>query len=135
MDAFRLDVQTSSYALHLGGRLIARLDGGAAALIPGAAAQLRELDIENAIERSEDWLMPFSKSLQGCVLLIRDATGRIASTLGGRTSLTVDEIENAFTIVHDAVACGQPAARDAVADIVLLRELAHHGRLARVCLA
>jgi hypothetical protein len=26
----------------------------------------------------------------------------------------------------------RPAARDVVADIVLLRELAHHGRLARI---
>ncbi len=134
MDSFRLDVQTNSYELHRGEQLVARLNGGAGALIPGAAAQLREIDIENAIERSEDWLMPFSKSLQGCELLIRDATGRVATALGGRRSLDVEAMEQAFTHAYDAVALGRSAARDAVADIVLLRELAHHGRLARICL-
>lgn len=134
MDAFRLDVQTNSYELHRGAQLVARLDGGALALIPGSGAQLREIDIENAIERSEDWLMPFSKSLRGCELLIRDATGRMATALGGRKSLTIDDMERAFTDAYVAVARGRTAMRDAVADIVLLRELAHHGVLARITL-
>lgn len=134
MDTFRLEVQPNAYELHRGGQLVARLDGGAAALIVGAAAQLREIDVENAIERSEDWLMPFSKSLQGCELLIRDTTDRVAAVLGGRTSLTVEDVERAFTGAYDAVALGRPVARDLVADTVLLRELAHHGRLARICI-
>ncbi len=133
MDNFRLHVRPDAYELYRGAELVARLDGGAGALIP-AAAQLREIDIENAIERSEDWLMPFSKSLRGCELSIRDAQGRVGAALGGRASLTVDDMEQAFTRAYDAVALGRPASRDAVADVVLLRQLAHHGGLARIYL-
>jgi hypothetical protein len=108
MDDFQLHVELDSYVLHLDGQVVSTLDGGAAALMSGAAAQLREIDIENAIERSEEWLMPFSKSFQGRVLRIRDATGRVQETLGGRTSLNLQEVEQAFTEAYDAVAHGGP---------------------------
>ncbi len=135
MDDFTLDVEPYSYALLLDGQFVSTLEGGAAALMSGASARLREIDIEYAIERSEEWLMPFSKAFQGRVLRVRDRTGRVQEALGGRTSLNLHEIEQVFTRAHDAVAHGRPAARDAVADVVLLRELAHHGMLARIELA
>ncbi|HTH78153.1 MAG TPA: hypothetical protein VL593_04180 [Ramlibacter sp.] len=132
MDDFQLHIELNSYALQLDGQVVSTLAGGAAALMAGAPAQLREIDIENAIERSEEWLMPFSKSFQRRVLRIRDVTGRVKKTLGGRTSLDLQETEQAFSRACDAVSHRRPVAREAVADLVLLRELAHHGMLVRI---
>lgn len=129
-----LDVQPDVYQLRLDGRLLARLDGGAAALMPAAGKRLREIDMEVAIERAEDWLMPSSKLFQGLPLRVRDATGRIRSRLGAQSSFTTAEVEEAFTRTFDALAYAPPADRDYVADLVLLRELAHHGRLSRIFL-
>jgi hypothetical protein len=65
-----LDVRLDAYELRLDGEVIARLAGGSAALLPGTGA-LRDIDIETAIERSEDWLMPVSKLLSGLELQLR----------------------------------------------------------------
>ena len=132
MSELRLEVRTDAYELRLDGAVLARLQGGASALLSGAGDRLRELDIEAAIERSEDWLMPSSKSIEGLELRVRDATGRVRGTLGDRESLTPEELEQAFDRAHDAVAHARATGREGVADVVLLRELVHHGRLARV---
>ena len=135
MHELELDVADDACTLRLDGRVLARLDGGAAALLSGAGERLRELDIEVAIERSEEWLMPSSRLLQGLELKVHDATGRMRSMLGASGSFTLDEVEQAFARAHDAVAPGRPVSRSGVADVVLLRELAHHGRLSRIVLA
>ena len=135
MNGLELQVRADAYELRLDGRLLARLDGGAAALLLGAGERLREVDIEAAIERAEDWLMPSSRSFQGLELRVRDESGRVRSRLGGQASCTVDQVERAFTRAHDAVAHARVTDREGVADVVLLRELAHHGRLSRLVLA
>jgi len=129
-----LDVRADAYELRLDGEVLARLEGGAAALVSRAGGRLREIDIETAIERSEDWLMPSSKRFQGLDLRVRDATGRVRGNLGDPSSLTSGQVEQAFDRVFDAVAHGRSIEPENVADVVLLRELAHHGKLARVLL-
>jgi hypothetical protein len=126
-----LDVRADAYELRLNGEVIARLDGGSAALMPGTRA-LRDIDIETAIERAEDWLMPFSKLLSGLELRVRDETGRLREVMGEQGSFTADDVEQVFTRVFDAVGRGRAIDRDAVADVVLIRELVHHTRVSRV---
>jgi hypothetical protein len=135
MNQLELDIGQDAYTLRFDARVLARLDGGAAALLSGAGERLRELDIEAAIERSEEWLMPSSRLLQGLPLTVHDATGRLRGMLGESASFTLAEVEQAFSRAHDAVAHGRAASRGGVADVVLLRELAHHGRLSRIVLA
>ena len=126
-----LDVRAGAYQLRLNGEVIARLDGGSAVLLPGTGA-LRDIDIENAIERSEDWLMPFSKLLSGLELRVRDETRRVRKVMGEQGSFTAEDVEQVFTRVFDAVGYGRAIGRDVLADVVLVRELVHHGRIARV---
>jgi hypothetical protein len=135
MHELELVIADDACTLRLDGQVLARLGGGAAALLSGAGERLRELDIETAIERSEEWLMPSSRLLHGLELTVRDATGRARGMLGGATSFTLAEVEEAFNRAHDAVAHGRAVSRSGVADVVLLRELAHHGRLSRIVLA
>lgn len=78
--------------------------------------------------------MASSRSFQGLELRVRDATGRVRSYLGERARFTPDEVEQAFNRAFDAVAHARAIDRDAVAHIVLLRELAHHGSLCGVLL-
>ena len=78
--------------------------------------------------------MRFSKSFDSLQLEIRDTTGRLGRQLGKQAVYTLEQVEQAFTRVHDAVVHGQVSDRDAVADVVLLRELAHHGRLSSIVL-
>jgi hypothetical protein len=134
MRTLRLDVRPDAYELHLDGEVLARLDGGAAALLSGAGGRLREIDIEAAIERSEEWLMPSSRSFRNLEMHVRDSAGRVRRSLGEQASFTPAQVEQAFDRVHDAVAHGRATDRDGVADVVLLRELAHHGRLSRIVL-
>jgi hypothetical protein len=126
-----LDIQPDSYELRLNGEVIARLDGGSAALLPGAGA-LRDIDIETAIERSEDWLMPSSRLLCGLELRVRDETGRVRQVMGEQGRFTAEDVEQVFTRVFDAVGHGREIDRYGVADLVLVRELVHHGRVLRV---
>jgi hypothetical protein len=126
-----LDIRADAYELRLEGEVIARLDGGSAALMPGTGA-LRDIDLEAAIERSEDWLMPSSKLLNGLELRVRDETGRLRKAMGEQAGFTPDDVEQEFTRVFDAVGHGRAIDRHAVADVVLIRELVHHGMLSRV---
>lgn len=135
MHELELDIADDACTLRLDDQVLARLDGGTASLLSGAGERLRELDIEAAIERSEEWLMPSSRLLHGLELKVRDATGRVRGMLGEATSFTLAQVEQAFNRAHDAVAHGRPVSREGVADVVLLRELAHHGRLSRIVLA
>jgi hypothetical protein len=129
-----LDVRSDAYELSVDGEVIASLEGGASALLPDARDRLREFDIEAAIERSEDWLMPSSKRFQGLDLRVRDAEGRSRAALGNASSFTPEQVERAFDRAFDAVAHARPIDPASVADVVLLRELVHHGRLSRVVL-
>lgn len=134
MSELFLDVRADAYELRLDDEVIATLDGGAWALVPRASGRLREFDIEAAIERSEDWLMLSSKRFQGLGLRVRGATGRVRAALGDPSSLTPEQVEQAFNRAFDAVAHGRPIDPASVADVVLLRELVHHGGLSRVLL-
>jgi hypothetical protein len=91
MSVAHLDVRADAYELRLNGKLLARLDGGAAALLAGAGERLRDLDIEAAIERSEDWLMPFSKLMSDLELRVQDGTDRVCRVLGEQTRLTATD--------------------------------------------
>ena len=134
MSELFLDVRAEAYELRLDDEVIARLEGGASALVPGARDRLREFDVEAAIERSEDWLMPSSRRLQGLDLRVRDATGRVRAALGEQSSFTPEQMEQAFNRAFDAVAHERAIDAASVADVVLLRELVHHGSLSRVLL-
>jgi hypothetical protein len=101
---------------------------------PRELAVLHDADIEAAIERAEDWLMPSSKSVQGFVLQVRDASGRLRRRLGAQPHFTPEEIERAFSAAVDDVAFGRAVDREAVADLVMVRELVHHGALTAIVL-
>ena len=135
MATLRLDIAADTYALWLGDDLIGRLDGGAGALLSGVVDHLRELDIEIAIERAEEWLMPMTSRMRAFELVVDDATGRLAPLLGEQQDFAPSQFEDIFNWAHGAVVRGTAIEPGAVADVVLLRELAHHGRLARIRLA
>lgn len=78
--------------------------------------------------------MPSSRRFQSFELRIRDATGRLRKILGEQASLTVAQVEQEFDRTYRAVLRGGMTDRDGLADMVLLRELAHHGNLSRVVL-
>lgn len=145
MKAARLDIDRSAYSLLINGdtgwRPLAALAGGATALLPGESF-LSEFAFEHAIQVAEDWLMPHAAQLSGCVLSVRDNSGYLGEGLGSVLGITtmrwrVDEIESMFGRVID-LATGRiasPALEDRrpfVADLLLLRELAHHGKLEEV---
>jgi hypothetical protein len=132
MIRLELVVEADAYELCEDGRLLARMSGGASTLLPGAPSRLREIDMEAAIERAEDWLMPFCTAPDDHQLLVLDKTGRIFSFFDGRSRLSPAEVEQAFTRMHDAVAHQRAAQGDVMADVVLLREFVHHARLAQV---
>lgn len=121
-----------AYELRLDGEVVSRLEGGAAVLLPATGDRLREADIEMAIERSEDWLMPFARRLRSLELRLHDPCGRARALFGVDGGLTVEQVEAEFSRMHEAVARGQACGPERVADVVLLRELAHHGALSRI---
>lgn len=127
-----LRVDAQGYRLSLEGQLLAHLGGGAAALLAGAGPRVREADLEAAIERAEDWLMPSSRSWQGMEIWVRDDAGRLRAGMGGAQSLTSDEVERAFSCAVDDATRGRAISADFVADLLLLRELVHHGKVTRV---
>ena len=132
MKDLRLEIRRDAYELLLDGEPLATLIGGAAALLRGSGERLREADVEVLIERSEDWLMPSSKAFQQLELRVRDTAGRLRSLLEARGTLTPAETEQAFNRAFDAVAHQRAVDREGLADVVLLRELVHHGSLARI---
>lgn len=117
---------------------LSRLPGGAQALLQGVRA-LDEGQLEAAIQIAEDWLTPHAAGLQDEELEVSDVTGRLRSGLAALVASTertwsIEALERAFLQVVD-MATGHVAPphlqhhRLFVADLLLLRELAHHGRV------
>ncbi len=144
----RLEIGDSAYALQQMRQgewvAIALLPGGGTALIP-AAGPLDEARLETAIQLAEDWLMPHAAALHDQVLHVEDATGRLRAGLHEvlseqRTEWNIAGFEALFLRIVD-LATGRRAAeaierrRLFVADVLLVRELAHHGgaSLIRLC--
>ncbi|MDB5861157.1 MAG: hypothetical protein JWQ76_4846 [Ramlibacter sp.] len=142
--ATRLVIGASSYGLAQarGGAWVelAVLPGGAEALLP-APRRANEAGLEAAIELAEDWLMPHARAIQGEELELVDDTGRLVSGLVavlsvGQREWSTEGIETMFLRLVD-MATGRGPAIPAdqtsfVVDLLLVRELAHHGRLRRV---
>jgi hypothetical protein len=131
MEPVCLDVLEDAYVLSAGGHLLGRLAGGADALMARSRsdAALRPEDVERAIEKAEDWVMPLVKAGSGRALLVHDGRGLLRERLPGEAAFDLAAIELAFVRAFDAVAFQRPIARAFVADIVLVRELMHHGAL------
>ncbi len=132
--AFALRVDAGGYALLRDGEVVAALPGGPAMLLGGAPDRATEAHVEAAIERAEDWLMPGSKSWQGLPLQVHDAAGRLRGRLGAGALLGPQQVKAAFSRAWDDVAFGRPLDPALLADLVLLRELVHHGAVPRVAL-
>lgn len=120
---------------------LAVLPGGASALLP-ATRPLDEACLELAIEVAENWLMPHARQLRGDVLEASDTTGRLASGLkdvlsAQSTTWGVADLEQLFLRMVD-LATGKVAhpaleGRQAfAADLLMLRELAHHGAVGEI---
>jgi hypothetical protein len=144
----RLVIDESSYRLSRRGDQgwmeFAVLAGGANALL----APDRMVDqgaLEAAIEHAEDWVMPHAAQLSGSHLDVIDATGRLE--FGLQNVLAVDshqwdkgQLESLFLEIDFMSARPHLMARlqgqePFVADMVLLRELAHHANLQGVRLS
>ena len=120
------------------------LNGGAAALLP-PRRPVDEAGLEAAIEIAEDWLMPHARRLRGEVLEVRDATGRLKAGLNEVLSepssqWTPAEFESVFLQLLDkATGRTPPPALDGqeqfIADVLIMRELAHHADLRALQLA
>lgn len=146
--AARLVIDANRYVLllHEQGhwREIAVLHGGAGALL-SPTRPVDEGRLEAAIEKAEDWLMPHAARLRGQVLDVVDATGRLASGLDALLPVatrdwTVDDVETFFLRLTDAATGRRPSPElDGrqlfIADVLLLRELAHHGRVQLIHMA
>ena len=144
----RLLIAGDSYTLAEsrddGARLIALLPRGAEALL-GSAHPVDEARLEAGIEIAEDWLMPHTARLRGEVLEVLDASHRLKAGLRDVLSVTtnewrVEDIERFFLTLVEMTTGRTPApvlqSRSAfIADLLLLRELAHHGRLNRITLS
>ncbi len=115
--------------------------GGAQALLP-AARPMGAAALEEAIQRVEDWLMPHARTLHGEALEVRDEAGRFVPGLvevlaATERAWTVEALERRFLEMIDlatgrVVPASLQAHRGFVADLVLLRELAHHGQVAGI---
>lgn len=117
---------------------IAALPGGAKTLLP-VSRPVDEGALERAIQVAEDWLMPHAARLRGETLEVGDQTGRLKAALKTRLSVapeawSITEIEALFLRLLD-LATGRSPPQDAlewpvfVADVLMLRELAHHGQV------
>lgn len=123
---------------------IARLQGGAQHLLPGIGTP-GEAQLESAIETAEDWLMPHVASRKGQALDVVDVTGRLASGLlavlgTSERTWSLAAIEQLFVKVVDLATGRNPHAALGqhllfVADLLLVRELAHHGQVVSVSLS
>ena len=123
---------------------VAALPGGAESVL-ALARTVDEGRLEAAIETAEDWLMPYAAALSGEVLEVRDGTQRLQSGMEQVLSVTgrrwtVDDLEDFFNRVVELATGRHPSPRLAgrqhfIADLLVLRELAHHGRVAEINLA
>lgn len=135
------DTYTLQQASDAGWNDLAVLPGGASALLP-ATRPLDEARLEMAIEVAENWLMPHARQFQGVVLEVSDTTGRLASGLKDVLSAQpsnwdVADLEQLFLRMVDLatgrLASPALAGRQAfVADLLMLRELAHHGAVREI---
>ena len=116
----------------------ARLAKGAGALLP-AARPLGAASIEDAIQVAEDWLSPHVKAMRGETLEVSDQTGRLneglTNVLGSTERVwNAQSLENVFQVLVNRAtrrAVPQELTKRVlfVADIVLVRELVHHGQI------
>lgn len=146
--SFMLVIEDAAYRLCEvapgAARELAVLPGGARALL-GPRLVTDEGRLEAAIATAEDWLMPYAAALRGQVLQLDDRTGRLRPALAAlvdesQGAWQTPRLEQLFLRVVDLATGRHPPAAlaahaAAVADLLLLRELAHHGQLDRVCLA
>lgn len=117
---------------------LAVLAGGANALM-SRGRHVDQSTLEAAIDRAEDWLMPHAVQISGAYLDVIDVTGRLESGLRDVLAMedrrwTTEEFEALFLDIDWM--CARPhlmaklqGREHFVADIVLLRELAHHAKL------
>lgn len=141
----RLVIAEGTYVLQqetdAGWNDLAVLNGGAGALLP-ATRHLDEAGLEIAIEVAENWLMPHARHLRGDVLEVSDTTGRLASGLtdvlsAQSTTWGIADLEQFFLRMLD-LATGRVASpalegRQAfAADLLMIRELAHHGAVREI---
>jgi hypothetical protein len=123
---------------------IAVLDGGANALIADTAL-LTDVVIERAIDLAEEWLMPHAKTLKGETLCIDDIAGHFRAGLleilaVKASTFSVPDIEDHFLEIV-ALATGRSGSlavrhkNHFVADLILVRELSHHGALTNLQLS
>ncbi|HSI53720.1 MAG: hypothetical protein ACAH21_04725 [Ramlibacter sp.] len=141
----RLTITASSYVLSYqkdGAWIeVAALPGGSTALLPGDGLP-DDAALEMAIERAEDWVMPHATGLSGGQLEVIDSAGRLGSGLqevfaSQQRQWSVAQLESLFNEIAFRSARPHTAAtlvlhRAFVADLVLLRELAHHAKLQQV---
>ena len=141
----RLNIEESNYRLLRRGDQewieLAVLTGGARALMP-QDRHVNQSTLEAAIDRAEDWLMPHAVQISGAYLDVVDATGRLESGLRDVLAMedrrwTTEELEALFLDIDWMSARPHLMAKlqgreHFVADIVLLRELAHHAKLQEV---
>lgn len=141
----RLVISEATYVLQqeseAGWNDLAVLNGGASALLP-AMRPLDEASLEMAIEVAENWLMPHARHLRGDVLEVSDTAGRLALGLkdvlsAQSTTWSIADLEQLFLRMVD-LATGRVAppalhGRQAfAADLLMLRELAHHGAVREI---
>jgi hypothetical protein len=118
-----------------------QLPGGAGALL-AVSRPVDEAALEAAIERAEDWLMPHAARMRGEVLEVADVTGRLQSGLQDVLSVTthqwsLEDVESFFLRLVEMttgrhVAPALQGRQRFIADIVILRELAHHGQVREI---
>lgn len=130
-----LEIAPDRLLLQRAGQPVASLLGGIRALLRPGVSWPRPLDIEEAIERAEDWLMPIATDLQGSGMVIKDPSWLLASQLGHGHSYSLEDIERLFNRLVSEVEAGVRHEAQGVAGMVLLRELFHHGRLVSVVIA
>lgn len=143
----RLVIADSAYTLLEGGedqwREIATLRTGWTVLLP-SSRPIDERALEAGIEAAEDWLMPHAPRLRARDLEVVDATGRLEAGLHDILSVStrewsVKDVEDFFSRIVDMATGSRPSSVQELhafaADILLLRELAHHGQVLRVRLA
>lgn len=122
---------------------LAVLAGGAHAVLPDGRP-VDQAALETAIDHAEDWLMPHAVALRGAELEVIEAVGRLDAGLqdvfsSDSRQWDTAQLESLFQQLDYMTARPHLAAsleghRETVAAIVLLRELAHHGKLERVWL-
>lgn len=138
----RLRINASAYELlqaqEGGWTQLAVLPRGASALLDTGHC-VTEAGLEQAIQAAEDWLMPHAQRLRGEWLEVEDLAGRLRPGLRETLDATGSEwsvvaFEQLFLQLVDRITGRQPPGwaltRAAfIADVVLVRELAHHGQV------